>query len=379
MFKDIFNKDYESKFFSPGRINILGEHIDYNGGHCLPMAIDKGTYAYVAKNNLNKFRIFSENFSAQGVYEIGFNDEHVNKKANGWSNLFIGMLVVLKEKLGHIPFGLDIYFNGEIPTASGLSSSASLSMLIGRILNEYYDLKLSTLDLVFLTQRMENEFLGAQTGILDQYAIGNGKKDYAMLLDASVPSHDLYPSDFGDNVFLIISTNKTRELAESKYNERVYECRAAKDILNQNGFNIKHLCELKLDDLPRIEEIIKESNLLKRVQHCVTEEYRTKAAAAALKDSRELGRLLYEGHESMRDLYEATGQHLDFIYDFAKTKPYVLGARMNGAGFGGSGITLLPKSKVDEYMKEFRNAYFDRFNIEPTFIVAVSADGTRKC
>lgn len=378
MFKKIFKKEYESKFFSPGRINILGEHIDYNGGFCLPMAINKGTYAYVGKNDEKKFKIYSSNFPEEGVYEIELNTKEFYSSLNGWSNIFRGLKNFFNSK-HKFDFGLDIVIEGEIPTASGLSSSASLSMLFVFILNDYYDFSLSMMDMILICQKMENTFLGANSGILDQYIIGNGRRDCAMLLDTSVPSHQYFSSNFGNNVFLIIATNKKRQLNESKYNERVMECHSAKTKLNERGYKIKHLCELKESDLADIEKLISSKTIFKRVKHCVEEQVRTIKASRQLENPSILGQLLFEGHESMRDLYEATGEHLDFIYDFAKTKKYVLGARMNGAGFGGSGITLLPHDKINEYKEEFESAYYEKFGIKPTFIIARSSDGVHKC
>lgn len=379
MFKDIFKKEYESKYFSPGRINIIGEHIDYNGGYCLPMSIDKGTYGYIGKNNNNKFRVYSNNYKNDGLQEINISEEQQYDKKNGWTNIFRGMLQVMKKHWANFSFGIDLYIDGEIPTSSGLSSSASLSTLIGYILNDVYKLNLTTLDLVYLTQEMENKFLGAHTGILDQYAILNGRKKHALLLNTQVPSHAYFPLDFSNNVILIISTNVKRNLNESKYNERVSECQQGKQILNDNGFDIKDLCELNISQLTDAKKFVKDLTIYKRIEHCVTEQARVIKAIKALDNPKALGPILYEGHKSMRDLYEATGEHLDFIYEFAKTKKYVYGARMNGAGFGGSGITLLPITKVEEYKKEFAKAYIAKFNIEPTFMVANSGNGTHKC
>lgn len=378
-FEELFKTKHDYKYFSPGRINILGEHIDYNGGYCLPMAIDQGTTALIKKNDKGTFRIYSMNFKDQGMFEIDPKETQEKKKEYGWSNLFRGMIYVLEDKLKNIPFGLDIIFDSNIPIGAGLSSSASVSMLIGTIFNDMFDLKLSTLDLVFLTQKMENKFLGANTGILDQYTIGFGKKDKALLLDTSVPSHKYFSSDFGEYVFLIVSTNKSRELADSKYNERVSECKKGLELINNGGIEVKNLCGLKPSQLNEVEKIIKDKIIFKRVRHCINEQSRTIEAAESLANIEKLGKLLYEGHESLRDDYEVTGEHLDFIYDFSKTKSYVAGARMTGAGFGGSAIVLIPKNKTNEYCEEFDKEYFNKFNIKPTFLVAKSAEGVHKC
>ncbi|WP_288264178.1 galactokinase, partial [uncultured Streptococcus sp.] len=279
-FAKVFGTEADATFFSPGRINLIGEHTDYNGGHVFPAAITLGTYGAARKRDDKLLRFYSANFDDLGIIEVSLDNLTFDKK-DSWTNYPKGVIKFLQEAGHKIDSGFELYVNGNIPNGSGLSSSASLELLVGIVAEELFDLKLERLDLVKIGKQTENEFIGVNSGIMDQFAIGMGADKQAIYLDTNTLEYELVPLDLGDNVIVIMNTNKRRELADSKYNERRAECEKAVEELNQ-VLDIKTLGELDLQSFDEYSYLIKDENRLKRARHAVWENQRTLQAKEAL-------------------------------------------------------------------------------------------------
>lgn len=376
-FTEIFGEQAEATFFSPGRINLIGEHTDYNGGHVFPCAISLGTYGAARKREDNKLRFYSANFEDLGIIETSLDDLKYDKKDN-WVNYAKGMIYFLKETGHDVDKGMDIFIEGNIPNGSGLSSSASLEMLIGVIAQELFNLDIDRVDLVKLGMETENKFIGVNSGIMDQFAVGMGKQNQAILLDTNTLEYSYAPVDMGNNVIVIMNTNKRRELADSKYNERRSECETAVGEL-QAKLDIKTLGELDAQTFDEYAYLIVDENRLKRARHAVWENQRTMQAQAALEegDLEKFGRLVNASHVSLEHDYEVTGIELDTLAHTAWKQEGVLGARMTGAGFGGCGIAIVDKDKVEAFKENVGKVYTEKIGYAPAFYIAEIADGTK--
>lgn len=376
-FTEIFGEQAEATFFSPGRINLIGEHTDYNGGHVFPCAISLGTYGAARKREDNKLRFYSANFEDLGIIETSLDDLKYDKKDN-WVNYAKGMIYFLKETGHDVDKGMDIFIEGNIPNGSGLSSSASLEMLIGVIAQELFNLDIDRVDLVKLGMETENKFIGVNSGIMDQFAVGMGKQNQAILLDTNTLEYSYAPVDMGNNVIVIMNTNKRRELADSKYNERRSECETAVGEL-QAKLDIKTLGELDAQTFDEYAYLIEDENRLKRARHAVWENQRTMQAQAALEegDLEKFGRLVNASHVSLEHDYEVTGIELDTLAHTAWKQEGVLGARMTGAGFGGCGIAIVDKDKVETFKENVGKVYTEKIGYAPAFYIAEIADGTK--
>ena len=376
-FTEIFGEQAEATFFSPGRINLIGEHTDYNGGHVFPCAISLGTYGAARKREDNKLRFYSANFEDLGIIETSLDDLKYDKKDN-WVNYAKGMIYFLKETGHDVDKGMDIFIEGNIPNGSGLSSSASLEMLIGVIAQELFNLDIDRVDLVKLGMETENKFIGVNSGIMDQFAVGMGKQNQAILLDTNTLEYSYAPVDMGNNVIVIMNTNKRRELADSKYNERRSECETAVGEL-QAKLDIKTLGELDAQTFDEYAYLIEDENRLKRARHAVWENQRTMQAQTALEegDLEKFGRLVNASHVSLEHDYEVTGIELDTLAHTAWKQEGVLGARMTGAGFGGCGIAIVDKDKVESFKKNVGKVYTEKIGYAPAFYIAEIADGTK--
>lgn len=376
-FTEIFGEQAEATFFSPGRINLIGEHTDYNGGHVFPCAISLGTYGAARKREDNKLRFYSANFEDLGIIETSLDDLKYDKKDN-WVNYAKGMIYFLKETGHDVDKGMDIFIEGNIPNGSGLSSSASLEMLIGVIAQELFNLDIDHVDLVKLGMETENKFIGVNSGIMDQFAVGMGKQNQAILLDTNTLEYSYAPVDMGNNVIVIMNTNKRRELADSKYNERRSECETAVGEL-QAKLDINTLGELDAQTFDEYAYLIEDENRLKRARHAVWENQRTMQAQAALEegDLEKFGRLVNASHVSLEHDYEVTGIELDTLAHTAWKQEGVLGARMTGAGFGGCGIAIVDKDKVEAFKENVGKVYTEKIGYAPAFYIAEIADGTK--
>jgi galactokinase len=371
-FNKLYNKEADNAYFSPGRVNLIGEHIDYNGGLVMPCAITFGTYLLTSPNEDGVFRFSSLNFTEK--HEIPL-QQHYVKEGNSWFNFPLGVIAhFLKD--GHQLKGLDMLYYGDIPISSGLSSSASIEVVTAYALNDIFNSGYSKLDLVKLSKSVENNFIGVNSGIMDQFAVTFGEKNKALMLNCDTLDYQAVDSNLGDYVLAIINTNKPRKLAESKYNERVQECREALTAL-QKELNINHLCDIDADTFKKYEHLITNPVVLKRAKHVIEENDRVKLAAAALanNDLAEFGKLMYASHDSLRDLYEVSGIELDAVAEYSKTNPDVAGARMTGAGFGGCAIALVKGDAFDDYSKGVTEYYTNKIGYAPSVYSSLIGNG----
>jgi galactokinase len=371
-FKELYGKDVTETYFSPGRVNLIGEHIDYNGGLVMPCAITFGTYLLVAPNNENVFRFKGLNFPEQA--EVPLHADH-KKTGEVWYNYPVGVISHFQND-GKELQGLDLLFYGDIPIGSGLSSSASIEVVTAFALNDLFSADYSKLELVKLSQAVENKFIGVNCGIMDQFAVAFGEKDKALMLNCDTLDYQAVDSNLGDYLLAIVNTNKPRKLAESKYNERVQECQTALAALKQE-LDINYLCDIDADTFGKYKHLITDAVVQGRAKHVVEENERVKLAAKALSDNNlaEFGRLMYASHQSLRELYEVSGVELDTVVDYAKTNPNVAGARMTGAGFGGCAIALVKKSAFDKFSEEVTAYYTDKIGYAPSVYASHIGDG----
>ncbi|MFD0941319.1 galactokinase [Pedobacter boryungensis] len=362
-------------YFAPGRVNLIGEHIDYNGGLVMPCAITAGTWLLLAPNNDNLIRFSSINFKEEGVFQL---QKEYSKTGKEWYNYPLGVFHEL-QKSDWTAQGLDLLYFGNIPIGSGLSSSASIEVLTAYALNDYYNLNNDKLDLVKLSKKVENEFVGVNSGIMDQFSIAFGEADKALVLNCDTLKYKVVDCNLGDHVLAIINTNKVRELSESKYNERVAECGTALKALQQE-IKINNLCELTADKFALHSHLITDETVLKRATHVIKENDRVHLAAKALNagELEEFGRLMYASHYSLKDLYEVTGKELDAVVDFCKDYEHVSGARMTGAGFGGCAIALLKKGYEEDFAKQLTDYYVARIGYPAIIYIHQIGDGVKK-
>ena len=377
-FTDIFEVPGEALFFSPGRVNLIGEHTDYNGGMVFPCAITFGTYAVVSKRTDSCMRLFSNNFKEKGIIDVALQTLHYDKK-DDWANYVKGVLYFLQQEGIEIPCGLNILIEGNIPNGAGLSSSASLEVLTGTILKETFQLPISKLDIIKLSQKAENQFVGMNCGIMDQFIIGMGKKDHAIALDTGTLEYTYAPVQLKQASIVIMNTNKQRGLTDSKYNERRAECEHALSQL-QTVVKIKNLCDLKETEFEKVQHIITSPVERKRARHAVLENIRVKKAIAALEknDIEEFGALMNASHISLRDDYEVTGIELDTLVESAWNQSGTIGARMTGAGFGGCAIAIVRNDDIEDFTAAVRREYTQAIGYEPDFYIASIGDGAGK-
>ena len=365
-------------FFSPGRINLIGEHTDYNGGHVFPASITIGTTGLARLRADQKIKLYSENFPEAGVIEFDLADSH-HKDGESWANYVKGMMTMLQNAGYTIDRGFELLIKGEIPTASGLSSSASLELLVGVVLDDLFKLNVPRLELVQLGQKTENDFIGVNSGILDQFAIGFGEVKKAILLDCNTLKYEMVPVELRDYDIVIMNTNKPRALTESKYNERFAETREALKRM-QTKLNIQSLGELSNEEFDANTALIGDETLIKRARHAVYENNRTKVAQKAFVAGNltKFGELLNASHASLKNDYEVTGLELDTLAETAQKQPGVLGARMTGAGFGGCAIALVAHDNVPSFEKAVGETYEKVVGYPASFYVAQIGSGSTK-
>lgn len=377
-FKNKFNKETDKVFFAPGRINLIGEHTDYNGGHVFPCSITIGTYALVSLNNSDKCSLYSVNFKDLGVFNIDL-DNLDYKKDDNWTNYVKGIIKYLKQAGYIIDTGMDILFYGEIPNGSGLSSSASLELASGILLKKMFNLDIDMIDLVKVGKDVENNYIGVNSGIMDQFAIGMGIKDCAILLDCNTLKYSYAPIKLDDYNIIIMNTNKRRELADSKYNERRAECEKALSILKKE-LNINSLGELDDSTFQKYKYLLEDETLFKRARHAVYENIRTLKALDELNNGNleSFGKLINESHISLKNDYEVTGKELDTLVEAAWKQNGTLGARMTGAGFGGCAIAIVKKDSTDEFIKNVSDIYLNEIGYKADFYIANIGDGAKE-
>ena len=379
-FKEIFKYNGEVEtFFSPGRVNLIGEHTDYNGGFVFPCALDFGTYAVVKKREDKIFRMYSKNFENLGIIEFNL-DNLVYDKKDDWANYPKGVGKIFLDRNYKIDSGFDVLFFGNIPNGAGLSSSASIEVLTAVILKDLFKLDVDMVEMVKMCQVAENKFIGVNSGIMDQFAVGMGKKDNAILLDCNTLNFEYVPVKLKNMSIVIANTNKKRGLADSKYNERRSSCEEAVKVLNKNGVNIKYLGELTVAEFEKVKHYITDEEQLKRATHAVTENERAKVAVEFLKkdDIAEFGRLMDKSHISLRDDYEVTGLELDSLVEAAWEEKGTVGSRMTGAGFGGCTVSIVENDYVDSFIKNVGKKYKEKTGLEASFYIGNIGDGAGK-
>ncbi len=376
-FKEIFKYSEEVEtFFSPGRVNLIGEHTDYNGGFVFPCALDFGTYAVVKKREDKTFRMYSKNFENLGVIEFNL-DNLVYEKKDDWANYPKGVIKTFLDRNYKINSGFDVLFFGNIPNGAGLSSSASIEVLTAVILKELFNLDVDMVEMVKMCQATENNFIGVNCGIMDQFAVGMGKKDNAILLDCNTLKYEYVPVKLKNMSIVIANTNKKRGLADSKYNARRADCQEAVKTLNKNGVNIKYLGELTVAEFEKVKHFLTNEDQLKRATHAVTENERAKIAVEFLRkdDIAEFGRLMNKSHISLRDDYEVTGLELDSLVEAAWEEKGTVGSRMTGAGFGGCTVSIVENDYVDSFIKNVGKKYKEKTGLEASFYIGNIGDG----
>ena len=420
-FNRTFQDNGEPRFFyAPGRVNLIGEHIDYNGGYVFPCALTLGTYAAIAPRKDNTMRLVSANIEPPVSLS---NDDLSFDPAHGWANNPKAVTKLLMD-MGHKLRGYDLYVWGNLPHNAGLSSSASINVLVATALNTIFGLGLTPVEIALLCQRAENEYLGVNCGIMDQFASAMGRKNHAILLDCNTLEYKHVPLELGDYRLVLANTNKPRALVDSKYNERRAECEYALKLL-QKYCDIKNLCDLSIDtkfyencNLAFGAEAVKmgwrvyteaqlppesrttptttqEEIAYKRAYHAVTENDRVKSATEALSrgDLRSFAAAMNGSHFSLRDFYEVTGHELDSLvyaaHDFAAVEELdedgiplpptiMLGSRMTGAGFGGCTVSIVHKDSVDDFIREVGEGYTRLTGLTADFYVAETDDGARE-
>ncbi len=380
---EMFTKVYGDRegtrvFFSPGRVNLIGEHTDYNGGNVFPCALSFGTYGAIALRDDKTVRMYSENFKDLGIITFDI-DDLKNEEKHDWANYPKGVISVLLNHGYDVKQGFDMVVFGNIPNGAGLSSSASLELLMGVMVDKIFNFNIDRVELVKYCQEAENKFIGVNCGIMDQFAIGMGKEDSAILLDCNTLDYSYSKVDLKDEVIIIANTNKRRGLADSKYNERRSECETALSEL-QIKLNINSLGELTEEEFENNKYLIKNDIRAKRAKHAVYENQRTLKAVKALQnnDIETFGKLMNDSHKSLRDDYEVTGKELDTLVDLAWKHEATVGARMTGAGFGGCTVSIVKKDMKEDFINTVGKGYKEIIGYDADFYVANIGDGTRE-
>lgn len=373
-FSRTFNKKPEYIFFCPGRVNLIGEHIDYNGGKVMPCAISLGTYVAISKNADKLFRFRSLDFPETADLHL---QQSYTKSGKEWFNYPLGVINELLND-GHTISGLDMLFYGNLPVGAGLSSSASIEVLTTFALQTIFGLGISNKDAALLSKKVENEFIGVSCGIMDQFAVAMGKAGKAILLNCDTLEYDYLPFNTGDYILAIINSNKQRTLADSKYNERFAQCGAALKLLKKK-LDADNLCEIDAATFTAHRELINDQVLEKRALHVISENERVKEAKEVLVAGNldRFGELMYASHQSLKELYEVSGKELDTIIEFCQSYAGCAGARMTGAGFGGCAIALVKQDKFEDFSQKLTAFYRERIGYDPGVFASAIGDGVK--
>ena len=376
-FQKLYGRKEIKTFFSPGRVNLIGEHTDYNGGHVFPCALTLGTYGIARKREDRKLRFYSANFEKLGVIETSL-DDLVPSQAAQWTNYPKGVIWAFEKKGYSIPQGMDVLIYGTIPNGSGLSSSASLEVLIGVMLKELFNIEISMQDIALIGQYSENNYNGCNCGIMDQFAVAMGKKECAVFLDTNTLQYE-YASVKLDDAKIVITNSKVKHsLVDSAYNDRRRESEEALHDL-QKVVDIKTLGDLTEEEFEAHKDAIKDEICKKRAKHAVYENQRTIRAVKALKenDIAEFGRLMNQSHISLRDDYEVSCEEIDVLVDLAWKIDGVIGSRITGGGFGGCTVSIVKNDAVDTFIDQVGAGYKEKTGREAEFYVVEIGDGAR--
>lgn len=363
-------------YFAPGRVNLIGEHTDYNGGHVFPCALTLGTYGLARKREDRTLRFYSINFEKLGVVETSLDDLVPHKEAS-WTNYPKGVMWAFEKRGYRLDHGLDILIWGNIPNGSGLSSSASLEVLTGVILKDIYGFdQVSMVDIALIGQDAENNFNGCNCGIMDQFASAMGKKDHAIFLDTNTLNYEYAPVVLEDAKIVITNSKVKHSLVDSAYNDRRNESETALREL-QTEVEIQTLGDLTEEEFEMHKNAIQDPIRQKRAKHAVYENQRTIRAVEALKnnDVELFGKLMNASHQSLRDDYEVSCEEIDILVDLAQAMPGVLGSRITGGGFGGCTVSIVKNDTVDRFVEEIGKAYQEKVGHEAEFYVVEIGDG----
>lgn len=362
---------------APARINVIGEHIDYNGGKVFPAAINR--YLYVLMRKRSDSTIIYDDIRFPGAHEFTVTEAFSYRKESQYANYLNGMLKIFDKNGYRISSGFEVLFFSKLPAGGGISSSSALEIGFGRAVAELFEFDIDPITLAKMGQQSEHEFMNVKCGIMDQFSIAMGKKDCAMLLDTATLDYEYVPLILGDYRIVVMNSNKQRTLADSKYNERRSECMEGLELI-QKMKPVKNLCELSSGDLEVVASIISDPRILKRITHCITENERVMAAVTALRkgDLAGTGALLKDSHASLRDDYEVTGLELDALTEAANAHKDCLGARMTGAGFGGCAIALVHKTGVADFIDYVSKIYTEKTGLTPAFFACEAGDGARR-
>lgn len=376
-FQDLYKGEGEIRaYFAPGRVNLIGEHTDYNGGHVFPCALTLGTYGIVRNRDDRKLRFYSANFDKLGVIETSLDELVPDPKAN-WTNYPKGVMWAFEKRGYKLAHGLDILIYGNIPNGSGLSSSASLEVLTGIILKDTFGFDdVSMVDIALIGQDSENNFNGCNCGIMDQFACAMGKKDHAIFLDTNTLHYEYAPVALEDAKIVITNSKVKHSLVDSAYNDRRNECETALKELKAVT-NISSLGELSEEAYEEHKDAIKDAVRQRRAKHAVYENQRTIRAVEALKnqDVELFGKLMNASHESLRYDYEVSCEEIDILVDLAQAMPGVLGSRITGGGFGGCTVSIVKNDAVDTFVSEIGKAYREKVGHDAEFYVVDIGDG----
>ncbi len=362
-------------YFSPGRVNLIGEHTDYNGGYVFPCALTFGTYLVVRQNKQRLVRFATTNFDHRSEVKL---DEPFEKEGKSWINYPVGVLNELRKKAREIE-GVDLLYSGDIPNGAGLSSSASIEMVTAFAMNEIFGFGFDRMELVKISQDAENNFVGVNCGIMDQFASAMGAADHALFLNCDTLDYERVPLKLEGMKIIIANTNKRRGLADSKYNERRSQCESAVEDIRLEK-KIKHLSDLNLDEFNALSHLIPDETEKRRARHVITENNRTLNAIEALNqgDLESFGQLMNQSHDSLRDDYEVTGKELDTLVEEARKIEGTIGSRMTGAGFGGCTVSIVKEEQVETFIREVGKGYNERTGLKADFYVAEIGDGSKQ-
>jgi galactokinase len=367
-FEKVFGKNDSVKaYFAPGRVNLIGEHTDYNGGHVFPCALTIGTYGAAAKRDDRKMRFFSMNFENSRVIEASLDDLEASKTA-GWTAYPVGVVWAFAQRGLKLDKGFDMCIYGNIPNGSGLSSSASLEVLTGFIIRDLFGFDLTNQGLALIGQYSENNFNGCNCGIMDQFAVAMGQENSAIFLDTADLSFEYAPIKLEGAKIIVTNTNKKHKLTDSQYNARRSMCEEALSIL-QKKLDIKGLGDLSIEEFEANKALLTDPDMQKKAKHAVYENQRTIEAVKALKDGdlEHFGKLMRQSHESLRDDYDVTGIELDTLAEEAWKVPGVIGSRMTGGGFGGCTVSIVKDEAIDNFKKTVGENYKNKIGYEATF------------
>lgn len=377
-FFELFGEKADGLYFAPGRVNLIGEHTDYNGGNVFPCSLTIGTYGAVRIREDRKVRFYSENFPDLGIIEFSL-DELIYDKSHDWANYPKGVVKMFMDSGHTIHQGVEICYSGDIPNGSGLSSSASIEVLTAFILKDIFSLPISMIDLVKLCQKVENQFIGVNSGIMDQFAVAMGRKDKAILLDTNTLEYRYADIRLKDASIIVANSNKKRGLQDSKYNERRAECEEALRRL-QKKLDIRALGELTSEEFLENTNLIEDPVLIRRALHAVTENERTLLAVKALESDNieEFGKLMNLSHDSLKEDYDVTGIELDTLVELAREIEGTIGSRMTGAGFGGCTVSIVRNDAIETFISKVGEAYKERIGYDAEFYVVSIGEGVHR-